>query len=86
MIGGRCLDGLIDKKAFFRVKRNGEVVFDRETCKTLKHHKTDVNTIKKNVEFGLGLEKDGLEIKPGDKIECYQVKMVKTVIDWDLGF
>jgi translation initiation factor IF-2 len=84
--GGRCLDGLLEKKSFFRVVRNGQVVYDRETCKAMKHHKNDVNSIKRNVEFGLSFDNDDVRIQPGDRIKCYTVKMVKRPIEWDLGF
>lgn len=66
--------------------RNGSVAFNRETCRSLKHHKTDVSSIKRNVEFGLSFENEQLRLQPGDRIQCYTVKMIKKPVEWDLGF
>lgn len=86
MAGGRCLDGLIEKKSLFRVIRNGQVVFEREPCKSLKHLKNDVSSVKRNVEFGLAFENEQVSVQPGDRIHCYATKMVKRPVQWDLGF
>jgi translation initiation factor IF-2 len=85
--GGKCMDGYLDKKMLFKLVRNGSVISERLKCHSLKHLKNDVNTIKCNVDFGLAFE-DQLNAvpKPGDKIICYNIKMVKSPIDWNLGF
>jgi translation initiation factor IF-2 len=84
--GGRCSDGLIERKHYFRVLRNNQIVYDKEKCKTLKHHKTDVNSIKRNVEFGFAFENASVLPQPGDKIVCYDIKLVKSQLEWNLGF
>jgi translation initiation factor IF-2 len=84
--GGRCSDGLIDRKLYFRVLRNNQIVYDKEKCKSLKHHKSDVNSIKRNVEFGFAFENESVLPEPGDKIVCYDLKVVKSNLEWNLGF
>ena len=84
--GSRCTEGCVDKKMFFKLTRNGETLQDRLRCHSLKHMKTEVNTIKTNVEFGISLENQDVQLQPGDKLVCYDIKMVKSIIDWDLGF
>ena len=85
--GGKCVDGHLDKKMLFKLVRNGTIISDKLKCHSLKHLKNDVNTIKCNVDFGLSFEdqQNGLP-KPGDKIICYNLKMVKSHINWNLGF
>lgn len=84
--GGKCVEGHLDRKLYFRVMRNGECLVERQKCKSLKHIKQDVNTIKRNVEFGFAFEDEGIRPEPGDKLVCYDVKMVRSPIDWNLGF
>lgn len=84
--GGRCLDGSIEKKSLFRITRNGQVLFEREACKSLKHLKNDVLSVKRNVEFGLAFENEKVSVQSGDRICCYSIKMVKRPVQWDLGF
>jgi translation initiation factor IF-2 len=66
--------------------RNDEILQDRIECHSLKHVKTEINTVKKNVEFGISFKELQLEVKRGDKIVCYDIKMVKSPIEWNLGF
>lgn len=85
--GGKCTDGYLDRKLYFSLMRNDTIICEKQKCQSLKHLKNDVNTIKANVEFGLVFEnqKDIIP-KPGDKLICYDIKMVKSKIDWNLGF
>lgn len=84
--GSRCTEGMIDKKKYFRLIRNNEIIEDRLSCDSLKHIKTDINTVKRNVEFGISFKRYDGTFESGDKIICYDIKMVKTPIDWNLGF
>jgi translation initiation factor IF-2 len=84
--GGRCLNGLIDSKKYFRIIRDGQTLFEKEKSKTLKHMKTVVQTIKKGSEFGLGFENLSIIPKVGDRIICYDIKMVNDKIEWNIGF
>jgi len=84
--GSRCQEGIIEKKQYFRIVRNNEIVSERLRCSSLKHIKTDINTVKRNVEFGISFDDSNLEVMPDDKILCYSIKMVKSPIEWNLGF
>jgi translation initiation factor IF-2 len=84
--GGRCLSGMLDRKANFRLVRGGTVVKEKLTCHSLKHVKTDVSTIKQNVEFGLAFEQKNVTPEKGDTIVCYNLKKVKEPVEWNLGF
>ncbi len=84
--GSRCVDGLIDKKLYFRLERKGEIIKDRLKCHSLKHVKTEINTVKRNVEFGISFEEYHEDFIPGDMIVCYEIKMVKMPLEWNLGF
>ena len=84
--GGRCDEGLLDRKAFYRLERNDAVIASRLNCRSLKHVKNDVQSVKKNVEFGLAFENQSVVPMKGDMIVCYSVKKVKQAIEWNLGF
>ena len=86
--GGKCVDGVVDRKALFKVTRdNGAtLVCERERCSSLKHLKSDVATVKRNVEFGLALNNQSVRVQPGDKIVCYQIKNERDKVQWNLGF
>lgn len=84
--GGRCVEGHLDRKLNFRLMRNGECLVEGQKCKSLKHVKQDVNSIKRNVEFGFSFDDDSIQPQPGDKLVCYDVKMVRSPLDWNLGF
>jgi translation initiation factor IF-2 len=84
--GGRCLDGLIDSRKYFKILRNDKVIYEKEKCKVLKHFKSVVVTLKKGSEFGFSFENKAIKIQAGDKIICYDIKMVPESIEWDFGF
>jgi translation initiation factor IF-2 len=84
--GGQCKDGQLDKNLYFRLVRDNKVIFDKQKCGSLKHLKTDVSTIKRNVEFGFSFENQEIKVEQGDKLVCYAIKMVNCKLDWDLGF
>lgn len=50
---------------------------------SLKHEKSDVETINKDIECGLMVENTDIEFMPGDKIVCYNPKSVAQVTDWN---
>lgn len=84
--GSRCVEGLINKKHYFNIIRDGEVIAERLRCHSLKHIKTEVNTVKKNVEFGIAFVDYDESLMSGDKIVCYSVNLEKTTLEWNLGF
>lgn len=85
--GGRCINGSLDSRKLFKLIRiNGDIVALKVKCKSLKHYKTEVQTIKKGTEFGISFEDTNIKFERGDRILCYDVKMVRDKIEWELGF
>lgn len=52
----------------------------------MRHLKSDVETVKNNVECGLQLADKTIEVQRGDKVICYTYKKVREIIDWNPGF
>lgn len=52
----------------------------------MRHLKSEVDSIKKDVECGLQLADKSIEAEPGDRIICYTIKKQKQTIDWSPGF
>ncbi|MFN3264670.1 MAG: translation initiation factor IF-2, partial [Aquificaceae bacterium] len=73
--GCYVLDGKILRNARARLIRNGVVVFDGK-IEGLKRYKEDVQEVAKGFECGIKL-KDYNDVKVGDIIECYEVKLEK---------
>jgi len=69
------LDGKILRNAKARLIRDGVVIFDGK-IESLKRFKEDVQEVAKGFECGIKL-KDYNDIKVGDIIECYEVKLEK---------
>ncbi|MEN3033973.1 MAG: translation initiation factor IF-2 [Aquificaceae bacterium] len=66
-------EGKILRNARARVVRDGIVIFDGK-IESLKHFKEDVNELSKGFECGIKV-KDFNDIKVGDIIECYEIKL-----------
>ncbi|MDW8433170.1 MAG: translation initiation factor IF-2 [Aquificaceae bacterium] len=73
--GCYVLDGKALRNARARLVRNGVVVFDGK-IESLKRFKEDVQEVAKGFECGIKL-KDYNDVKVGDIIECYEVKLEK---------
>ncbi|MFN3947856.1 MAG: translation initiation factor IF-2, partial [Aquificaceae bacterium] len=71
--GCYVLDGKILRNAKARLIRNGVVIFDGK-IEGLKRYKEDVQEVAKGFECGIKL-KDYNDVKVGDIIECYEVKL-----------
>ena len=69
------LDGKILRNAKARLIRDGVVIFDGK-IESLIRFKEDVQEVAKGFECGIKL-KDYNDIKVGDIIECYEVKLEK---------
>lgn len=52
----------------------------------MRHLKNEVETIKKDVECGLRLHEQNIEVLSGDTIVCYTTNTVEQKTDWDPGF
>ncbi|BFZ07562.1 hypothetical protein BsWGS_10601 [Bradybaena similaris] len=83
--GGRCTFGSISKKFMVKVMRDGEVVYTGSIA-SLKHFKDEVETIKREQEFGMCLSDPDFVWQPQDVIISYDVKDVDQEIDWNPGF
>ncbi len=73
--GCYVLDGKILRNARARLIRNGVVIFDGK-IESLKRFKEDVQEVARGFECGIKL-KDYNDVKVGDIIECYEVKLEK---------
>ena len=52
----------------------------------MKHHKSEVDSIKTDVECGISFIDLSVVPEPGDTIVCYVQKEVKQMIDWKLYY
>ena len=75
-----CLinDGTIKKGEHARLIRDGIVVYEGK-IRELKRFKDDVKEVQSGQECGLAFDNNE-DIKPKDKIECYEVKEIKKKI------
>ncbi len=71
--GCYVLEGKILRNAKARLIRNGVVIFDGK-IEGLKRYKEDVQEVAKGFECGIKL-KDYNDVKVGDVIECYEIKL-----------
>ena len=71
--GSKILTGqLLSKNIRYQVKRFDDVIAEDLTLGQLKHHKKIVNQLEKGQECGISFdEKEELELRQGDMIECY---------------
>jgi translation initiation factor IF-2 len=78
--GCYVLDGKLVRGAKARLIREGVVIYDGE-IEGLKRFKEDVKEVPKGFECGVKL-KDFNDIKVGDIIECYEIKLVKPKLEF----
>ena len=78
--GCYVLDGKLVRGAKARLIREGVVIYDGE-IEGLKRFKEDVKEVPKGYECGVKL-KDFNDIKVGDIIECYEIKLVKPKLEF----
>ncbi|KAG8934681.1 hypothetical protein FRC02_009508 [Tulasnella sp. 418] len=67
--GCRIINGTMEKNKTIRVVRNGEIIA-RGPCSGLKHHRDEVNEVRKGMECGLTME-DFTDFKAGDLIQSF---------------
>lgn len=68
--GCRVTNGQLSKKSKVRIVRNGDTIFDGNMV-SLKHHKDEVDEIRKGSDCGIMLE--GFEgFMEGDTLQCYE--------------
>lgn len=76
--GCRVTDGLIKRRCNVRILRDN-VVIHEGALKSLKHHKEEVKEIRDGYECGMAFE-NYQDIKPGDVVECFEVKEIARTI------
>ena len=83
--GCYVVDGIVRRKDFVRVVRNGIVVFPTKENQhgriaSLKRGKDDVKEVRQGMECGLLIE-NFQDIKEGDEIEVYELEQVRPSVD-----
>ncbi|MBI5850208.1 MAG: translation initiation factor IF-2 [Planctomycetes bacterium] len=73
------VDGLVRRAASVRLSRDGRVVYTGALA-SLRREKDDVREVKGGFECGMVL-KDFNDIKEGDQLEFFTVKLVKRTLD-----
>ncbi|XP_055540068.1 translation initiation factor IF-2, mitochondrial [Wyeomyia smithii] len=86
VLGCRCSKGVLKKTSKCKVLRNGEVIANGLKLESMRHLKNEVDSIKKDVECGLRLDDQQLEVRAGDTIVCYKINHEPQQTDWDPGF
>jgi translation initiation factor IF-2 len=100
--GSRCTKGLLKKASLARLARGEDIVYEGQLATIqkynfthkliegkifeLRHLKNEVDSIKKDVECGIRLDKSDLQFEPGDVIQCYVLKDESQKCEWDPGF
>lgn len=69
--GCKVTNGLLEKNKAVRVIRAGTIIHDHDTLQTLRHHKKDMQEVRKDMECGLSLTNFG-DLQPGDIIQSIQ--------------
>ncbi|RZC40071.1 translation initiation factor IF-2, mitochondrial, partial [Asbolus verrucosus] len=83
--GCRCIKGMLRKTAMYRVIRNEDVLHTGQLT-AMRHLKNDVDVIKVDTECGLQLVDKTITFEPGDKLVCFQKRMIPQTTSWDPGF
>ncbi|KMQ95956.1 translation initiation factor if- mitochondrial [Lasius niger] len=83
--GCRCVKGNLKKDALYRLIREQDTLYIGKLV-SMRHMKTETETIKTNVECGLRFEDSTLSFKTGDVLVCYQIGHKSQETDWDPGF
>ncbi|XP_054716534.1 translation initiation factor IF-2, mitochondrial-like [Uloborus diversus] len=80
--GSKCTKGIIKKNSLCKVIRSEKVIYNGSIV-SLKHEKSDVESIKKDVDCGIMVENKDISFQPGDTIVSYNPKSVAQVTDWN---
>ncbi|XP_058455795.1 translation initiation factor IF-2, mitochondrial [Malaya genurostris] len=86
VLGCRCVKGMLKKAAKYKLVRNGDVLVSDLVLDSMRHLKNEVETVKRDVECGLRLNDQQLELKAGDTLVCYKINQEPNQTDWDPGF
>ena len=72
------VEGIVYRNKKIRVLRDNVVVYEGE-LESLRRFKDDVNEVRNGTECGIGV-KNYTDVKPGDKIEVFDVREVARKI------
>lgn len=79
------MKGVLKKSSKYKLVRNDEVVYDGQ-LDSMRHLKSEVDTIKKDIECGLRFQDFQVEAKAGDVVVCYIMNKKPQETLWDPGF
>jgi translation initiation factor IF-2 len=71
-------DGSVYRNSKVRLSRDGKLIYTGQVA-SLRREKDDVREVKAGFECGLTL-KDWNDVQEGDKLECYDVSLVKRTL------
>lgn len=89
--GSRCSKGVLKKTGTqFKLVRNGKVISSGLSISSMRHHKDEVDTIKKDFECGLMFVNNHITDKndnvirfmPQDVLVCYELVKVRLPLQW----
>ncbi len=76
--GCRVVEGSVKRSKPIRVLRDDIVIFEGE-LESLRHYKENVDEVKSGSECGIGVKQYN-DIKPGDRIECFErIEVARTL-------
>jgi len=76
--GCQVVEGSVKRNKPIRVLRNDVVVFEGE-LESLRHYKENVEEVKSGSECGIGVKQYN-DVKPGDRIECFErIEVARTL-------
>jgi len=77
--GCMVIEGTVHRQKKIRVLRADVVIYEGE-LESLRRYKDDVQEVRNGTECGIGV-KNYTDVKPGDKIEVFDVKEIARTID-----
>ncbi|XP_012254880.2 translation initiation factor IF-2, mitochondrial [Athalia rosae] len=83
--GSRCVKGVLKKSAMFKLVRGDEVVHTGP-LESMRHIKTEVDSIKNGVECGIRFKDSEISFQPGDTLICFKLIDQPQKCKWDPGF
>lgn len=89
--GSRCSKGILKKQdSFYKLIRSGSVLATDLTLSSMRHHKDEVDSIKKDIECGLlftnnyitNSSSNIIRFLPQDILICYKLVKVQSQLKW----
>lgn len=77
--GCRVIDGKLNVSSTFRLIRNGTIIVEGLSVRSMQHYREQVNEISKGNECGLRFDELN-DFEPGDIIEAYTANVVKKQV------